>query len=173
MYSVYNNVYMMRLTLLFSILFTAVPTAFSQETLSLQRCREMALANNRQLAISRVTADIAENTHKAAKTKYLPRVTGMAGYEHLSREVSLLNDKQKKTLSSLGSATVDKLNGQIGQNISQLVQQGIISAEAAQRLGDVLGNITAPLSQAGNNIGETIRQGLRTNTKNMYFYLIL
>ena len=168
MYSVYNKVYMMRLTLLFSILFTAVPSAFSQETLSLQRCREMALANNKQLAISRVTADIAEHTHKAAKTKYLPRVTGMAGYEHLSREVSLLNDKQKKTLSSLGSATVDKLNGQIGQSISQLVQQGIISAEAAQRLGDVLDNITAPLSQAGNNIGETIRQGLRTNTKNMY-----
>ena len=98
MYSVYNLVYMMRLTLLFSILFTAVPSAFSQETLSLQRCREMALANNKQLAISRVTADIAENTHKAAKTKYLPRITGMAGYEHLSREVSLLNDKQKKTL---------------------------------------------------------------------------
>ena len=65
MYSVYNKVYMMRLTLLFSILFTAVPSAFSQETLSLQRCREMALANNKQLAISRVTADIAENTQSS------------------------------------------------------------------------------------------------------------
>ena len=159
---------MMRVTLLFSIFFTAVSSAFSQETLSLERCRELALSNNKQLAISRVTADIAENAHKAAKTKYLPRVTGMAGYEHLSREISLLSDKQKETLSSLGSATVGKIGGQIGESITQLVQQGIISTQAAQRLGDVLGNITSPLSQAGNNIGETIRQNLRTNTKNMY-----
>ena len=159
---------MMRVTLLFSIFFTAVSSAFSQETLSLERCRELALSNNKQLAISRVTADIAENAHKAAKTKYLPRVTGMAGYEHLSREISLLSDKQKETLSSLGSATVGKIGGQIGESITQLVQQGIISTQAAQRLGDVLGNITSPLSQAGNNIGETIRQSLRTNTKNMY-----
>ena len=82
-------------------------TAESQEViaerrnvLSLKRCRELALANNKQLAISKLTAQIAEDTHKAAKTKYLPRVTGMAGYEHLSREISLLNDKQKQTLSS-------------------------------------------------------------------------
>lgn len=159
---------MMRVTLLFSIFFSAVSSAFSQETLSLERCRELALSNNKQLAISRVTADIAENAHKTAKTKYLPRVTGMAGYEHLSREISLLSDKQKETLSSLGSTTVGKIGGQIGESITQLVQQGIISTQAAQRLEDVLGNITSPLSQAGNNIGETIRQNLRTNTKNMY-----
>ena len=159
---------MIKRTLLFSIFFTAVSSAFSQETLSLERCRELALSNNKQLAISRVTADIAENAHKAAKTKYLPRVTGMAGYEHLSREISLLNDKQKQTLSSLGSTTVGQVGSQLGQTIGQLQQQGFISAQAAQRLADVLGGITTPLSQAGNNIGETIRRGLRTNTKNMY-----
>ena len=110
---------MMRVTLLFSIFFSAVSSAFSQETLSLERCRELALSNNKQLAISRVTADIAENAHKTAKTKYLPRVTGMAGYEHLSREISLLSDKQKETLSSLGSTTVGKIGGQIGESITQ------------------------------------------------------
>ena len=53
-------------------------TAESQEViaerrnvLSLKRCRELALANNKQLAISKLTAQIAEDTHKAAKTKYL------------------------------------------------------------------------------------------------------
>ena len=150
-------------------------TATTQDTpsathkmLSLKQCRELALTNNKQLAISKLTANIAEDTHKAAKTKYLPRVTGMAGYEHLSREISLLNDKQKQTLSSLGSTTVGQVGSQIGQTIGQLQQQGFISAQVAQRLADVLGGITTPLSQAGNNIGETIRRGLRTNTKNMY-----
>ncbi|RGL04054.1 TolC family protein [Prevotella disiens] len=151
-----------------AIVFGAISTLHAQNTLSLERCRELALQNNKQLAISRISVEIAENAHKAAKTKYLPRVMGMAGYEHLSREMSLLNDKQKETLTNLGSTTVGKMGAQIGQNLSFLQQQGIISAEAMKRLSEVLGNIGAPLSQVGNNIGETIKNELRTNTKNMY-----
>ena len=149
-------------------------TAESQEViaerrnvLSLKRCRELALANNKQLAISKLTAQIAEDTHKAAKTKYL-HCYWYGRIRASAREISLLNDKQKQTLSSLGSTTVGQVGSQIGQTIGQLQQQGFISAQVAQRLADVLGGITTPLSQAGNNIGETIRRGLRTNTKNMY-----
>lgn len=82
-----------------AIVFGVISTLHAQNTLSLERCRELALQNNKQLAISRISVEIAENAHKAAKTKYLPRVMGMAGYEHLSREMSLLNDKQKETLT--------------------------------------------------------------------------
>ena len=42
----------------------------AQEVYSLQKCRELALQNNRQLKVSRMTVDVAENTRKAAKTKY-------------------------------------------------------------------------------------------------------
>ena len=54
----------------------------AQEVYSLQKCRELALQNNRQLKISNMTVDVAENTRKAAKTKYLPRVDALAGYQH-------------------------------------------------------------------------------------------
>ena len=115
-----------------------------------------------------MTADVAENAHKAAKTKYLPRVDGLAGYQHFSREVSILNGKQKSALTNLGTNSVGQLGNQLGQNLTTLAQQGIISPQTAQQLGQVLNNIASPLTQAANNIGTTIKDAFRTNTKNVY-----
>lgn len=140
----------------------------AQEVYSLQRCRELALQNNRQLKVSRMSADVAENTRKAAKAKYLPRVDALAGYQHFSREISLLSDKQKRAFGHLGTNTVGQAGSQVEQNLASLVQQGILSPQTAQQLGQVLGNITTPLIQAGNNIGQRINDAFRSNTKNVY-----
>ena len=140
----------------------------AQEVYSLQKCRELALQNNRQLKISNMTVDVAENTHKAAKTKYLPRVDALAGYQHFSREISLLSDDQKNTLSNFGTNTFGQLGGQIGQNLSSLAQQGVLSPQVAQQLGQLLSNVSTPLTQAGNNIGQSINDAFRSNTKNVY-----
>lgn len=155
--------------LFFFVVFSSISFSLqAQGVLSLQRCRELALENNRQLKVSRMTAEVAENTHKSAKTKYLPRVDGLAGYQHFSREVSILNDKQKSALANLGSNTAGKLGNQIGQNLTSLAQQGIISTQTAQQLGQLLSNIAAPLTQAGNNFGQSINDAFRTNTKDVY-----
>jgi len=140
----------------------------AQEVYSLQKCRELALQNNRQLKISNMTVDVAENTRKAAKIKYLPRVDALAGYQHFSREISLLSDDQKNTLSNLGTNTFGQLGGQIGQNLSSLAQQGVLSPQVAQQLGQLLSNVSTPLTQAGNNIGQSINDAFRSNTKNVY-----
>ena len=140
----------------------------AQEVYSLQKCRELALQNNRQLKISNMTVDVAENTRKAAKTKYLPRVDALAGYQHFSREISLLSDDQKNTLSNLGTNTFGQLGGQIGQNLSSLAQQGVLNPQVAQQLGQLLSNVSTPLTQAGNNIGQSINDAFRSNTKNVY-----
>ena len=140
----------------------------AQEMYSLQKCRELALQNNRQLKISNMTVDVAENTRKAAKTKYLPRVDALAGYQHFSREISLLSDDQKNTLSNLGTNTFGQLGGQIVQNLSSLAQQGVLSPQVAQQLGQLLSNVSTPLTQAGNNIGQSINDAFRSNTKNVY-----
>ncbi len=140
----------------------------AQEVYSLQKCRELALQNNRQLKISNMTVEVAENTRKAAKTKYLPRVDALAGYQHFSREISLLSDDQKNTFSNLGTNTFGQLGGQIGQNLSSLAQQGVLSPQVAQQLGQLLSNVSTPLTQAGNNIGQSINDAFRSNTKNVY-----
>ena len=143
-------------------------STYAQNVLSLGQCRELALQNNRQLKISKMTADVAENTHKAAKTKYLPRVDGLAGYQHFSREVSILNGKQKSALTNIGTNSVGQLGNQLGQSLSSLAQQGIISQQTAQQLGQVLNSIASPLTQAANNIGTTVTDAFRTNTRNVY-----
>ena len=181
---------MIKKILLFGVFFTTVCAAFSQElpqktvgetlafvpeiltgtqkTMTERVRKTSAFASKTMVKTQETAADKMENGTAESQEVIAERRNVLSLYEHLSREISLLNDKQKQTLSSLGSATVGKLGSQIGQTIGQLQQQGIISAQAAQRLADVLGGITTPLSQAGNNIGETIRRGLRTNTKNMY-----
>lgn len=158
------------------ILLVALTSSFAlsaQSIYSLQRCRQLALDNNRQLKISRLTADVAADVHQAAKTKYLPRIDGLAGYEHFSREISLLSNRQKSALSNIGTNTIGQLGTNIGEGINGLVQQGLITPAAAQQLTQLVGSIASPLAQTGNNIGQAIRDAFRTNTKNMYAGSIL
>ena len=140
----------------------------AQGVLTLEKCRELALQNNRQLKISSLAIDVAEQTHKVAKTKYLPRVDGLAGYTHFTKEVSLLNSSQKAALSNLGNNSVGQLGNSLSADIANWAQQGIISQEVAQRLNDMLSQVGTPATDALNNVGQAVRDAFRTNNKNMY-----
>ena len=78
------------------------------------------------------------------------------------------SDDQKNTLSNLGTNTFGQLGGQIGQNLTSLAQQGILSPQMAQQLGQLFSNVATPLTQVGNNIGQSINDAFRSNTKNVY-----
>ena len=78
------------------ILFLGVSQiANAQQLLSLDSCRALALHNNKQLSVSRVKQEVAENLRKSARTKYLPHVSAIGSYDHTSEEISILNDGQK------------------------------------------------------------------------------
>ena len=96
--------------------------SYAQGVLSLERCRELALQNNRQLKVSSLAIEVAEEAHNVAKTKYLPRVDGLAGYTHFSKEVSLLNSEQKSSLSNLGNNSIGQLSNNLSANISEWAQ---------------------------------------------------
>ena len=49
--------------------------------LNLDSCRAMALRNNKQLNASKLKKDVATNLKKSARTKYLPKVDALGGYE--------------------------------------------------------------------------------------------
>ena len=78
----------------------------AQKVLTLEECRSMALQNNKQLNVARLNQEVAENTRKIARTKRLPRVNALGGYELTSREISLLNKYQKSALDNLGTNAV-------------------------------------------------------------------
>ena len=142
--------------------------AYSQAPLTLEDCRALALRNNKQLTVAKINEDLAANARKAAKTKYLPHVDGLAGYEFFSREVSILNNDQKSNLSNLGTNAMGKVGTKVSDVITGLVQSNIISVETAQKLSGMFQQLSTPLAQTGNDIGNAIRDAFRTDTRNMF-----
>lgn len=140
----------------------------AQHVLTLQDCRNLALENNKQIKISKLQADVASDVHKAAKTKYLPHVDGVGGYQHFSKEISLLNDGQKNALNNLGTTAGASLTDQVSGIITGLVGQGLITQDAAQQLAQQISNMAPGATTAGNNIGKSITDAFRSNTKNVY-----
>ena len=141
---------------------------WAQGELTLDSCRAMALRNNKQLSISKLHQDIARNTRRAMRTKYLPKVDAVGGYELFSREISLLNEQQKTNLSNLGTNMGAGIGTATTDLITTLVQQGMMDAQMAQQIGQMATSMTTPLVEAGNELGNTIREAFRTDTRNLW-----
>ena len=104
------------------LLAVAMP-AGAQRVLSLDSCRAMALRNNKQLGVSKLKQDVAENLRKSARTKYLPHVSAIGAYQFTSEEVSILNDAQKAALGGLGTNIVGSLQQSLGPSVAQMQPQ--------------------------------------------------
>ena len=154
-------------------LFTCVALPVgAQQLLTLDSCRAMALRNNKQLSVSRVKQDVAANLRKSARTKYLPHVSALGGYEWTSKEISLLNDEQKSALSNLGTNVSSVVSGKMGdvmagipQNVWQsLGQMGITPDFVQQRFSEGMTSVSGLL----NTGGQRVVDAFRTDTRNMF-----
>ncbi|MBR1463605.1 MAG: TolC family protein [Prevotella sp.] len=143
-------------------------SAIAQQTLSLDSCRVLALRNNKQLAVSRLKQDVAANTRKALRTKYLPKVDMLGGYELVSKEISLLNKDQKNNLNNLGTNTMANAGNNISSTLGEMVQKGLIGMEQAQSIGQVFSVLSPTIAEALNNAGSDLRKAFRTNNRNMF-----
>ena len=153
----------MRRLLGFILLAGMAQTVGAQRLLNLDSCRAMALRNNKQMSISRVKQEIAANVRKSARTKYLPHISALGGYEYTSKEVSILNDDQKEALNSLGS----NLKNGIVSSVGPYAQ--ILPAALQQRFGTDLTNLASFLDLSGQNIVNAFR----TDTRNLWAGAIL
>ena len=158
----------MKVYLTLLLLTVVFSPAGAQQMLTLDSCRALALRNNKQLNISKLKQKMAANLQKAARTKYLPKLDVVGGYTYTSKEISLLSDGQISAINSLGSTAVAGMGGQMGNILTGMVQQGIISAEMAQQLGGVIGQISPLISQAGDQVGNAITDAFKTDTKNVW-----
>ena len=100
---------------------------------------------------------------KSARTKYLPHISALGGYEYTSKEVSILNDDQKEALNSLGS----NLKNGIVSSVGPYAQ--ILPTALQQRLGTDLTNLASFLDLSGQNIVNAFR----TDTRNLWAGAIL
>lgn len=167
----------MRKVACFVLLWGCLSACPAQRMLTLDSCRALALRNNKQINVARLSKDVALNVRKAARTKYLPKVDAVAGFEHMSREINLLSNSQKAALGNLGTAGMQQLGTDLGSvlsdQVSSLVQQGAISMQQAQQIGSMMqqigsGPITQYIGSLGNSLGEEIVKALRTDTRNIF-----
>ena len=152
------------------IMLMGAMTAAEAQTmvLNLDSCRAMALRNNKQINASKLKKDVATNLKKSARTKYLPKVDAMGGYEWFSKEISLLNDGQKSAFSNLGSNIVGGITGNANDVMADLVSKGMLTPEQAQKIGELLNEKGSVIQQQGNAIGQSVVDAFRTDTRNMW-----
>ena len=144
------------LTFLLSFTFTVKAQSF----LSLDSCRALALANNKDLLISNEKISAAHYQRKAAFTNYLPNFSATGAYMRNQKEFSLLNNDQKATLSGLGT----NLAGPIQQAATEIVTAHPELKPLIASLSGKLGAALPALDQAGNSLVDA----LRTDTRNVY-----
>ena len=148
----------MRRLLGFFLLAGMTQSVGAQRLLNLDSCRALALRNNKQMSISRVKQEVAANVRKAARTKYLPHISALGGYEYTSKEISILNNDQKEALSSLGTNLKDGIVSKVGPYAQ------ILPPALQQQLGNDLGQMAGLLDMGGQNIVNAFR----TDTRNMF-----
>lgn len=105
------------LTLLFLILLGVPAMIAAPRILDLDSCRSLAVENNNDLRTAAMQKQAACYNRKSASTAYLPKISATGIYMHTGKEISLLSDEQKTTLSGLGDAlSVPALNS-VGQGL--------------------------------------------------------
>lgn len=159
---------MKRIISILSLLALTMLPVSAQQILTLDSCRAMALRNNKQLNATKLKHNVAANAKKAVRTNYLPKVDVLGGYEHFSKEISLLNNNQKATLSGLGTNAVTAASTNATNVITGLVQQGVISPTTAQELGGLISKIGVPVAQMGDKLGQSVIDAFRTDTRNIF-----
>lgn len=138
------------------------------QTLSLDSCRAMALRNNKQLNTTKLKREAFAYTRKAARTKYLPKVDALGGYEYFNKEVSILNNDQKSALSHLGTNAMTRMSAGITDIITGMATKGLITPEIARELGARMNNIGGSLANQGDQLGQQINDAFRTDTHNFW-----
>jgi outer membrane protein TolC len=125
----------------------------------------MALRNNKQMSVQRVKQEVAKNIRKSARTKYLPHVSAAGGYLYTSKEISILSDESKETLSNLGTNSVNQLQTGLASAMPVLSALFGGTAPVTSMMSGMQGTL--------NQIGQGIVDELHTDTRHMFGGAIL
>lgn len=158
----------MRKFILLTLMCALAATSGAQTYLSLDSCKAMALRNNKQLNISRLSKEVAKNVRKATRTKYLPKVDAMGGYLYTSKQISIISGRQRQALGSLGTSLGSQAQASVSDMLSALTQQGILTPDQAEQLGGALSQTGQSLGQAGNKLGQEVADAFDTDTRHMW-----
>lgn len=160
----------MKKNLSFFVLYVGVIfNGYAQQILTLDSCRSLALANNKELRIAQEKINAAHYQKKAAFTNFLPKVDLTGAYIRTQKEVSLLSDEQKQTIGNIGTTTGNQLQ-QIMQSADFQAAMKQIAASnpgLAAGLQGLLPGMVSGLTTGLNGVGQSFVDALHTDTRNL------
>ena len=135
--------YTQKLTLLLFLL-SGVPASFAGSgTVTLDSCRRMAVDNNKELRQTDMQRRAAGFNRKSAFTSYLPKISATGFYMHTDKEISLLSEDQKNSLSHIGDALSMPALNAAGQGLADALRTD------TRNMGGVAVMLTQPIYMGG------------------------
>ena len=119
-----KTMYMKKLTL-FLLLALGMVNARAQEnvyngqSLTLEDCREMAIARSKELEQARIQVKMADYDRKIALANYFPNISAKGAYLYNNRDIALVNAEQSARLQNAGTL----IQGQMNEAVSGAWQQ--------------------------------------------------
>lgn len=145
------------------LLGTLATVAQAQRILTLDSCRNLALANNKELRIAQEKINAAHYQQKAAFTNFLPKINVTGTYMRTQKEISLLSNEQQQAIGNMGTALAPQLQ-QLGAQMQQIAATHPELLPLLTPLSGVMGQIPDAL----NGVGGSIVDAFRTDTRNLY-----
>ena len=135
--------YTQKLTLLLFLL-SGVPASIAGSgTVTLDSCRRMAVDNNKELRQTDMQRRAAGFNRKSAFTSYLPKISATGFYMHTDKEISLLSEDQKNSLSHIGDALSMPALNAAGQGLADALRTD------TRNMGGVAVMLTQPIYMGG------------------------
>ena len=169
-----NNIKRLKLAIVTALCMAALSVS-AQQILSLQNCRDMALANNNNIKIQEEKVKMADYDKKIAFSNYLPKFSAQGAYLYNEKEIQLLSDDKINTINTMGTTLQGDVNGFVDPVIQELMQnpmmaQIINNSPALQALLQDIHHIGA--LEALDAIGQEITDEFYLDTHNVYAGMI-
>ena len=139
------------------LLLSALLAPAQQRVLTLEDCREMAIAQSKELDQARIQTEMAGYDRKIALANWFPKVSATGAYIYNTRDISLVNQEQSARLKSMGTTLENRLWDAAQQNATT---RGKLILDQIRQAG-IIPDIAAPINEIGAEIDASMHPDLR------------
>ena len=132
-------------------------TAPAQQRLSLDDCRQMAIAGSKTLDQARTKVEMAGYDRKIALANYFPEISATGGYVYNNRNLSLISKDASDALTGTGTKWQGAWSDKLTEILSDpSVAEAVASSEQLQSFVTQLQgvDIATPVNEIGNRIND-------------------
>ena len=152
---------MNRIVIMMAVLLVSgvAPVKAQSRTLTLEDCREMAVASSKTLDQARTQVEMASYDRKIALANYFPEISATGAYLYNNRDIALISEDGSARLRGMGTLLQDAIWQTAEESVGVIGQAFLEELRASGRLPEIAGPVNA--------IGEEIDASLHPDIHNL------